>query len=224
MRQFLSYHMTDERVFYNQEDLWEIPTELFDASEVQMEPYYVILPLPGEEESEFLLIQPFVPSAKRNMVAWAAARNDMPHYGEIVVYELPRQELVFGPSQIEARIDQQTEISQQFALWNQGGSRVIRGNLIVIPIAGDFLYVEPIYLQASGNPLPELQRVVVATRTRIAMAETLEQGRWRLCSKRPLPAQTYPADVVVAEIEGPTEDELAESELDVDLEPVETPG
>ena len=216
MYQFLSYHMTDERVFYNQEDLWEVPTELFDASEVQMEPYYVIFPLPSEVESEFLLIQPFVPSAKRNMVAWAAARNDMPHYGEIVVYELPRQELVFGPAQIEARINQQTEISQQFALWNQGGSRVIRGNLIVIPIAGDFLYVEPIYLQASGNPLPELQRVVVATRTRIAMAETLESALAAVFQTA-VAGVDVPSDVVVVDIDGPTEDELAESELAIEL-------
>ena len=222
MRQFLSYHMTDDRVFYNQEDLWEIPMEMFDNSTVPVEPYYVILPLPGEEMSEFLLIQPFVPAAKRNMVAWAAARNDMPHYGEIVVYELPRQELVFGPSQIEARIDQQTEIAQQFALWNQGGSRVIRGNLIVIPLAGDFLYVEPIYLQAADNPLPELQRVVVATRTRIAMAETLERALAAVFQTAVAGADV-PTDVVVVDIEGPTEDELAESELDADFEPGETP-
>lgn len=222
MRQFLSYHMTDERVFYNQEDLWDIPTEIFDASESPMEPYYVVLPLPGEAESEFLLIQPFVPSAKRNMVAWAAARNDMPHYGEIVVYELPRQELVFGPSQIESRINQQTEISQQFALWDQGGSRVIRGNMIVVPIAGDFLYVEPIYLQSAGNPLPELQRVVVATRTRIAMAETLERALAAVFQTA-VAGVDVPEDVVIAEIEGPTEEELADSEVDVDLEPV-APG
>ena len=132
--QYLAYHMTDTRVFYNKEDLWAIPLEIFDGTEQPMEPYYVYLRLREEEEPEYLLIQPFTPSGKQNMIAWMAARNDPDHYGELIVYELPKQELVFGPLQVEGRIDQEPEISQQFSLWDQRGSRVIRGNLLVIPI------------------------------------------------------------------------------------------
>ncbi|MCB8983472.1 MAG: UPF0182 family protein [Ardenticatenaceae bacterium] len=172
-QQYLKYHMTDPRVFYNQEDLWELPSEIFDANEQLMEPYYVTMPLPGEVQSEYLLIQPLTPVGKPNMIAWMAARNDAPNYGDLVVYELPKQELVFGPLQVEGRIDQEPEISQQFSLWDQRGSRVIRGNLLVIPIGESFLYVEPVYLLSDTSALPELKRVIVATDTRIAMDLTL---------------------------------------------------
>ena len=172
--QYLRYHMTDVRVFFNQEDVWQIPQEVFDGSQQPMEPYYVIMPLPGEAESEYLMIQPFNPTGKDNMIAWMAVRNDPENYGELVVYELPKQELVFGPLQVESRIDQEPAISQQFSLWDQGGSNVIRGNLLVIPLNDSFLYVEPIYLQADTSALPELKRVIVATDTRIAMDISLE--------------------------------------------------
>jgi uncharacterized membrane protein (UPF0182 family) len=174
--QFLAYHMTDTRVFYNKEDLWSIPPEIFDGTEQMMEPYYVYLRLLEEEEPEYLLIQPFTPSGKQNMIAWMAARNDPSHYGELVVYELPKQELVFGPLQVEGRIDQEPDISEQFSLWNQRGSRVIRGNLLVIPINDSFVYVEPIYLLSDTSALPELKRVIVASDTRIAMRETLSEA------------------------------------------------
>ena len=174
--QYLTYHMTDVQVFYNKEDLWEIPMELFDDARVKVEPYYVIFSLPGEEKTEYLLIRPYVPRGKDNMIAWIAARNDVPHYGELVAYKLPKQELVFGPSQIESRIDQDPIISSQISLWNQQGSGVIRGNLIVMPLGNSFLYVEPLYLQSESSALPELKRVIVASPTRIIMRETLSEA------------------------------------------------
>ncbi len=173
---YLAYHMTDTRVFYNKEDLWAIPMEIFDGNEQTMEPYYVYLRLREETEPEYLLIQPFTPAGKQNMIAWLAARNDPENYGELVVYELPKQELVFGPLQVEGRIDQEPEISQQFSLWDQRGSRVIRGNLLVIPLNDSFVFVEPVYLLSDTSALPELKRVIVATDTRIAMRETLGEA------------------------------------------------
>lgn len=174
--QYLTYHMTDVQVFYNKEDLWEIPNELFADTQVKVEPYYVIFSLPGESETEFLLIRPYVPRGKQNMIAWIAVRNDVPHYGEMIAYKLPKQELIFGPSQIESRIDQDPIISSQISLWNQQGSGVIRGNLIVMPLGNSFLYVEPLYLQSESSALPELKRVIVASPTRIIMRETLSEA------------------------------------------------
>ncbi len=153
--------------------MWEIPTEITDDQETAIEPYFVTLPLPGEETPEFLLIQPFSPSTKNNMIGWMAARNDQPNYGDLFIYELPKQELIYGPIQIEGRIDQEPGISEQFSLWNQLGSSVIRGNLLVLPINNSFLYIEPVYLRSETSALPELKRVVVASNTSVAMAETL---------------------------------------------------
>lgn len=175
-RQYLTYHMLDTRVFYNKEDLWQIPTEIFEDAQQLIEPYYVTLALPGEDELEYLLIMPFVPATKNNMIAWMAARNDTEHYGELVVYELPKQELIFGPIQVEGRIDQDPAISAQFSLWDQRGSQVIRGNLLVLPINQSFLYVEPIYLLSETNALPELRRIITASESSIAMEETLDQS------------------------------------------------
>lgn len=172
--QYLTYHMTDERVFYNKEDLWAMPTEILADAEQPLEPYYVILPLPGEQEPEYLLMQPYTPAEKNNMIAWLAARNDPPNYGQLIVYELPKQELFFGPIQIEGRIDQEPAISQQFSLWDQRGSQVIRGNLLVIPFQDSFLYVEPVYLLSETSALPELKRVIVANNSEVAMEETLQ--------------------------------------------------
>jgi len=183
--QYLAYHMTDTRVFYNKEDLWELPLEIFDGNEQLMEAYYVYLRLREEETPEYLLIQPFTPAGKQNMISWMAARNEPEHYGELIVYELPKQELVFGPLQVEGRIDQEPEISQQFSLWDQRGSSVIRGNLLVIPIDDSFVFVEPIYLLSDTSALPELKRVIVATDTRIAMAETLEEALTALLQEEP---------------------------------------
>lgn len=173
-QQYLTYHMTDERVFYNKEDLWQLPTEILTDSEQPLEPYYVILPLPNETTPEYLLMQPYTPAEKNNMVAWLAARNDPPNYGQLIVYELPKQELIFGPIQIEGRIDQEPAISQQFSLWDQRGSQVIRGNLLVLPFQDSFLYVEPVYLLSETSALPELKRVIVANNSEVAMEETLQ--------------------------------------------------
>jgi uncharacterized membrane protein (UPF0182 family) len=145
---YTKYHMEDVQVFYNQEDLWQIPDELYGDSRQEMEPYYIIIKLPEEEKGEFLLMLPFTPSKKDNMIGWLAARSDLPHYGSLLVYKLPKEKLVYGPMQIEARVDQQTEISRELSLWGQRGSRVIRGNLLVIPVSDTFIYVEPVYLEA----------------------------------------------------------------------------
>ena len=175
-RQFLTYHMNDVRVFYNKEDLWQIPSEVVQNATQETEPYYVTLPLPDESEPEYLLILPFSPANKNNMIAWMAVRNDPGHYGELIVYEMGRQTLVFGPLQVEGRIDQEPSISQQFTLWDQRGSNVVRGNLLVLPINQSFLYVEPVYLLSEANALPELRRIVTASNTGVAMAETLDRS------------------------------------------------
>ncbi len=175
-RQYLTYHMQDVRVFYNKEDLWQIPNEIFDTVEQTIEPYFVTLALPGADDLEYLLIMPFTPATRNNMIGWMAARNDGDSYGELIVYELPKQELIFGPMQIEGRIDQDPAISQQFSLWDQRGSRVIRGNLLVLPMNDSFLYIEPIYLLSDTNALPELRRVIAASNKGIAMEETLGEA------------------------------------------------
>jgi uncharacterized membrane protein (UPF0182 family) len=145
---YTKYHMEDAQVFYNQEDLWEIPDEVYGDSRQKMEPYYIIIKVPEGDKEEFLLMIPFTPSKKDNMIAWLAARSDLPHYGNLLVYKLPKEKLIYGPMQLEARIDQQTDISRELSLWGQKGSRVIRGNLLAIPISDSFVYVEPVYLEA----------------------------------------------------------------------------
>ncbi|AEG60427.1 UPF0182 family protein [Desulforamulus ruminis] len=179
-RMYASYHMADPQVFYNREDKWTIPTEKVGDEEQVMEAYYTITVLLGEQEPEFVLIMPFNPQNKKNMVAWMAARSDEENYGKLIVYEFPKQELVYGPMQVEARIDQDTTISQQLALWNQSGSSVIRGNLLVIPVKDSLIYVEPIYLQARQSKMPELRRVVVAAGDRVVMEPTLDLALQRI--------------------------------------------
>lgn len=178
-QQYAKYQMTDAAVFYNQGDLWAIPQGRQTGSDrtLPMEPYYVIFRLPGEPQTEYLLIQPYTPANRNNMVAWIAGRSDPPNYGQLVVYKW-EDPSVFGPLQIEGRIDQDPRISEQVTLWDQSGSQVIRGNLLVIPLNNSFLYVEPLYLQASteGSALPELKRVIVANRTNLVMANTLAEA------------------------------------------------
>jgi uncharacterized membrane protein (UPF0182 family) len=169
---YRAYHMTAPEVFYNREDLWEFPRQAAGGHAI-MDPYYMIMRLPGEPQAEFILMVPMVPSQRENMIAWLAARCDPPHYGELIVYEFPKDKLVFGPFQIDARINQNTAISQQLSLWNQHGSRVIRGNLHVIPIEDAILYVSPLYLRAETGQLPELKRVIAAYGDRVVMEETL---------------------------------------------------
>jgi uncharacterized membrane protein (UPF0182 family) len=170
---FRTYHMTDVTEFYNREDLWAWPEEIFDAQTARMEPYYVLMQLPNDERLEFVQILPFTPANRENMIAWMAARSDPEVYGDKLVYDFGKDSLFFGPKQVEARIDQDPIISAQLSLWNQQGSSVIRGNLLVIPLAGSLLYVEPLYLQSASGQIPELQRVVVATADEIVMAENL---------------------------------------------------
>jgi hypothetical protein len=169
------YHMRDPRVFYNKEDVWEIPNELYEGNRITMDPYYIITKLPQEKKEEFILLLPFTPRGKDNMIAWMAARSDIPRYGEKIVYTFPKEKLIYGPMQIEARIDQDPEISQLFTLWSQVGTRVIRGNLLAIPIEDSLLYIEPIYLRAEQpGALPELKRVIVAFGDRLTMQDTLD--------------------------------------------------
>lgn len=169
------YHMEEPRTFYNREDVWEIPQELFEEKRIDMEPYYVILKLPDSDEPEFLLMLPFVPKGRDNVIAWLAARSDE-RYGELLLFEFPKGELVYGPMQIEARIDQDAEISKLFTLWGQSGSRVIRGNLLVIPIENSILYVEPVYLRAENAQIPELRGVIVAYNDILVMKPSLDEA------------------------------------------------
>ena len=172
----LAYHMTDPQVFYNREDLWQIPTEIYGTEPRPVQPYYLIMKLPTAQTEEFILLLPFTPTQRPNLIAWLAARSDGQEYGKLLLYEFPKQQLVYGTEQIEALINQDPVISQQITLWNREGSRVIQGNLLVIPIEQSLLYVEPLYLEAEQNSLPTLVRVVVAYENRIVMAETLQKA------------------------------------------------
>ncbi len=170
------YHMTAPDAFYNRGDNWEFPVEVYGQERVEVSPYYVYMKTPGEEQAEYLLILPFVPSGKDNMIGWLMARCDVPRLGELVLYTFPKDRLVYGPMQIESRIDQNPEISQALTLWSQRGSKVVRGNLLVIPIERSLLYVEPLYLLAERSELPELRRVLVAFGDSVAMEDTLEEA------------------------------------------------
>ncbi|MEA5595994.1 UPF0182 family protein [Rivularia sp. UHCC 0363] len=172
----LAYHMTDPQVFYNREDLWQIPSEIYGTEQQPVQPYYLITKLPTAQNEEFILLLPFNPTQRRNLIAWLAARSDGKEYGKLLLYEFPKQELVYGPQQIEALINQTPEISEQISLWNREGSRVIQGNLLVIPIEQSLLYVEPLYLEAEENSLPTLVRVIVAYNNQIVMEDTLEKS------------------------------------------------
>ena len=200
VRMYERYHMRIPQVFYNNEDLWALAREKYGGKLAPMKPYYILMRLPGEERLEFLLMTPLTPENRDNMIAWMAARSDFPGYGDLIVYKFPKERLIFGPLQIEALIDQDTEISRQLSLWDQHGSRVIRGNLIAIPIEHSLLYVEPVYLIAELNDVPQLKRVIVAYDDRVAMEPTLA-GALR---------------VVLGEALGPS---VAAGALDTDLLP-----
>ncbi len=173
------YHMTDPEVFYNREDLWTVANQVSDqrAENAQpMEPNFVLMTLPEERATEFVEILPFTPANRNNLIGWIAGRSDDPHYGTAVVYDFPKTRLVDGPLQVEARIDQNPQLSGQLSLWNQQGSHVRRGNLIVIPVGRALLYAEPIYLQAERSPMPELRLVVLALQDRLAYGPTFESA------------------------------------------------
>ncbi len=173
---FAAYHMTDPKVFYNKENLWQVPA----LGEKPMEPYYTIMKLPGEKVEEYILLLPFTPSKRDNLAAWLTARCDGENYGKIRAYTFPRDRLIYGPKQIDARINQDSFISQQLTLWNQRGSEVIRGSLLVIPIEKSLLYVQPLFLAADKAGLPELKRVIVAFGDQVVMEENLELALQRL--------------------------------------------
>ena len=182
---YATYHVQDPQVFFNKEDILSIPRQRLDGRESDMEPYYTIMRLPGESKEEFVLLLPFTPNRRDNMRAWLAARSDGPHYGKLTALEFPKAKLVYGPKQIDARIDQDTVISQQITLWSQAGSQVIRGSLLAIPIEKSLLYVQPLYLAASQGSLPELKRVIVAFGNQIAMEETFDQSLQRIFGAKP---------------------------------------
>jgi uncharacterized protein len=180
MEQYSRYHMTNPRVFYNDEDRWRRPFEMYAGRRDHGAVLRARAPARqprgsgGNKELEFMLISPFTPEGRNNMIAWMAARSDPEHYGELVTYRLPKDRLIFGPAQIESRIDQDPEISRQLALWDQRGSRVIRGNLLVVPIENSFMYVEPVFLLADRDDIPQLQRVIVAVGDDISMQPTIQ--------------------------------------------------
>jgi len=169
---YSTFHMTDPETFYSREDQWQIPGT--GANEGTGYQRHIVMRLPGEKEAEYILMRPFTPRQKDNLAAWMVARSDGDKYGELIAYRFPRQSLVFGPTQVASRISQDTDVSRQVSLWDQGGSEVIRGELLVIPIEASLLYVQPLYLQASGGKIPELKRVIVAHEGRVVMDETFE--------------------------------------------------
>jgi uncharacterized membrane protein (UPF0182 family) len=190
-RTFARYHVTDPLVFFQGDDLWTVPQvqQAAGTNQLPQEAYYVYMRMPGEAEPEFLLLQPMVPAARPNMIAWVAARNDGDVYGNVRVYRFPRDTSVFGPVQIEARIDQDPIISAQVSLWSQAGSQVIRGNLIVIPVQDSIIYLEPIYLQSTGSAIPEFTKIVVASPTKVVWGDTLEQALTLLLAQGPEPGE-----------------------------------
>ncbi len=192
--QYATFHMTDPQVFYNREDLWVPPQEKYDGKLAPMEPYYILMKLPGSDQLEFLIMSPYTPQNRDNMISWLAARCDFAedatassNYGKMLFYELPKEKLIYGPNQISAMIDQNTTISQQLTLWDQKGSGVIRGKLVVIPIEKAFLYVVPLYLRAEGANFPQLKRVIVATGNKVVMEPTLDEALSALFSSAGAP-------------------------------------
>jgi uncharacterized membrane protein (UPF0182 family) len=181
---FTAFHMTNPAVFYNREDQWDIPAfEVGRGQAVHMEPiepYYTIMKLPGEQGPEFIQMLPFTPRQKDNLAAWMVARSDGENYGKLAVFQFPKQTVVFGPRQIAARISQDQLISPQITLWNQQGSEVIQGTLLVIPIEESLIYIRPLYLRAATGKIPELKRVIVAHQNQIVMEETLDEALQRL--------------------------------------------
>ena len=192
---YATYHMNEPAMFYHQEDQWQKPTTQDGPRDPFMR--HIVMRLPGEKSAEFIFMVPFTPRGKDNLASWMVARNDGANYGQLVVYRLPKQSLVFGPTQIVNRINQDTEVSRQITLWDQRGSEVVRGNLLVIPIEESLLYVQPVYLRAQGGRIPELKRVVVAYQNHVVMEETLDACLARMFGG------TKEAPVVAAERQAP---------------------
>jgi uncharacterized membrane protein (UPF0182 family) len=186
---YATYHMTDPQVFYNREDLWSIPQEIYKNTQQSILPYYIIMRLPGAESEEFILMLPLTPSKKDNMVAWMCARSDGDNYGQLLIYTLSKEKLIYGPMQIEARINQQPSISSELTLWGQQGSSVIRGNLLIIPIAHSFIYVEPVYLQSEQGEIPQLKRVIAVQNGQLEMEKDLDAALRAVFSVEGIPKE-----------------------------------
>ncbi len=205
---FAAYHMTDPKVFYNKENLWEVPA----FGEIFMEPYYTIMKLPDEKKEEYILLLPYTPAKRDNLAAWLAARCDEPNYGKLLIYTFPRDRLIFGPKQVDARINQDSYISQQLTLWGQHGSEVIRGSLLVIPIERSLLYVQPLYLAASDKVgLPELRRVIAAYENDVVMEENLDLALQRLFGTKTIVGKS---DITAEDVKSTTS-ELAKEAMRV---------
>jgi hypothetical protein len=196
---YRTFHMRDPQVFYNKEDIWDIAHNVAEQSNqaVNVQPTYVVATLPGEKSPEFLMILPFAPRGKDNLIGWMAARCDGDHLGNLIFYQLPKQQLIYGPMQIESRIDQDQNISKDLTLWNQQGSHVLRGNIISLPVTGGFLYVESIYIQANEARMPQLKKVVLAMGDRLIYRDTFEQALADLVGGG-LPGKAAPGAVVTA--------------------------
>jgi uncharacterized membrane protein (UPF0182 family) len=188
---FATFHMNNPQVFYNREDQWEIPTLDAGQNAQPMHPYYTIMKLPGESGPEYIQMLPFTPRGKDNLASWMVARSDGANYGKLVVFQFPKQTVIFGPRQVAARISQDQAISPQITLWNQQGSEVIQGTLLVIPMEESLIYIRPLYLRAAGGQIPELKRVIVAYQNNIVMEPTLGEALERIFpgGARPQPEQ-----------------------------------
>ena len=196
---YRTFHMRDPQVFYNKEDQWEVAKQVVTQEAVRYtDPYYAMLPLPGETKAEFALMLPFTSRNRDNLIAWIAARCDPAHYGEIVFYRLPKEQLIYGPLQVQSRIDQDRDISKDLSLWNQQGSRVVRGSTLVFPVDSTFLYVEPIYIQATQARMPELKKIVLAVGNRLVYADDLDTAIKRL-AQPPAAHEQAPLAVEAAE-------------------------
>ncbi len=211
---FATFHMLNPAVFYNREDQWEIPSFEIDGRTAPMSPYYTVMKLPGEKGPEFIQMLPFTPRQKDNLAAWMVARSDGDQYGRLVVFQFPKQTVIFGPKQIAARISQDQVIAPQITLWNQQGSEVIQGTLLVIPIEESLIYIRPLYLRAAGGSIPELKRVIVAYQNQIVMEETLERALDRLFPGR---TATPPAETSVVEAPTPGGPPAPATPADADL-------
>ena len=179
---YIKYHMENPQHFYGNEDLWAFPQEKFGQQEglQPLEPYYVIMRLPGETKEEFVQLIPYTPDGRPNMVGWLAARSDAPEYGKLIAFNFPKDRQVDGPEQVEARIDNDQDISAWFTLRCTEGSTCIRGNLLVIPIGNSILYAEPIYIQAEGVSFPELKKVILSTAHKVVMGDSLNDALYQI--------------------------------------------
>jgi len=184
-RVMLIYHMTNPNVYYNKEDYWELPTEIYGQNEQAVEPYYTVMTLPGETEPEYVLMTPFTPRGKPNMTAWLAARSDPGEYGNLILYSFPKDKLVQGPMQVESLIRQNPQVSESITLWGQVGSQVIRGNLLTLPINDSLLYIEPLYIQADKVKIPELKRVLMYYNGRVVMGTSTQDALTQLFGEAP---------------------------------------